>query len=160
MPQEQPPLVKIYSDGSCLGNPGPGGWAALLVSGGHRKEISGGFKLTTNNRMEILAAIMGLEALRKPCRVELYTDSRYVCDAINKKWLDSWQAKGWKKADKKPVLNRDLWERLQPLLKQHSPSLLWVRGHNGHLENEHGDALARAGAQKKNNPPDTGYRPE
>lgn len=160
MTQEKLPLVKIYSDGSCLGNPGPGGWAALLVSGEHRKEISGGFSLTTNNRMEILAAVMSLEALRKPCSVELYTDSRYVCDAVNKRWLNSWQAKGWKKADKKPVLNRDLWERLMPLLKQHAPKFIWVRGHNGHPENEHVDTLARNAAGQRNNPPDTGYQPD
>ncbi|MDR2892907.1 MAG: ribonuclease HI [Deltaproteobacteria bacterium] len=157
MPTSIDETVKIYSDGSCLGNPGPGGWAALLVYGERRMEISGGYGKTTNNRMELTAAIRGLEALKRQCRVELYTDSRYLCDAINKKWLDSWQARGWKKADKKDVLNRDLWEKLLPLLRTFAPRLIWVRGHNGHPENELVDSLARNEAAKSNLPPDTGF---
>lgn len=149
--------VIIYTDGSCLGNPGSGGWAALLVYGAHRRELSGGFALTTNNRMELTGAIMGLQALTKPCQVELYTDSRYLCDAVNKNWLKSWQARGWKKADKKEVLNRDLWERLLPLLDAYNPSLHWVKGHSGHPENERVDKLAQAEAAKPALPQDEGF---
>ncbi len=149
--------VDIFTDGSCLGNPGPGGWAVLLRAGGHSKEISGGFRLTTNNRMELTAAIKGLEAITKPCVITLYTDSRYVCDAVNKKWLQSWQKRGWKKADKKDVLNRDLWEQLVPLLAQHRPRLVWVEGHSGHPENEKVDDLARAAAAGRGLPPDSGF---
>lgn len=149
--------VKIYTDGSCLGNPGPGGWAALLRYGAVSKELSGGFKLTTNNRMELTAAIEGLKALKKVCPVELYTDSRYLCDAVNKNWLGAWQKRGWKKADKKEVLNRDLWERLLPLLDKYSPRLFWVEGHSGHPENERVDTLARAVAASGSLPPDLGF---
>lgn len=150
--------IEIFTDGSCLGNPGPGGWAALLRFGEHSLEISGGARLTTNNRMELLAAIKGLEALKRPCPVDLYTDSRYLCDAVNKKWLVSWQKRGWKKADKKDVLNQDLWKRLLPLLERYGPKLHWVEGHSGHPENERVDALARAEASKPGLPPDTGFR--
>ena len=150
-------IVRIYSDGSCLGNPGPGGWAALLEYGSRRKEISGGFRLTTNNRMELTAAIRGLEALKRPCPVELYSDSRYLCDAVNKRWLQSWQARGWKKADKKDVLNRDLWEQFLPLLQTYAPKLIWVRGHDGHPENERVDDLARQAAQGSGLPKDPGF---
>lgn len=149
--------IVIYSDGSCLGNPGPGGWAALLRCGDHIKEFSGGFARTTNNRMEILAAVMGLEALREPCSVDLYTDSRYVRDAVEKRWLYSWQRNGWKTADKKPVKNRDLWERLVPLLAQHKVRLHWVAGHSGQSENEQVDTLARTAASQSCLPADSGY---
>ena len=149
--------VVIYSDGSCLGNPGPGGWAALLLCDGHAKEFSGGFARTTNNRMEILAAVMGLDALREPCCVDLYTDSRYVRDAVEKRWLSSWQRNGWKTADKKPVKNRDLWERLAPLLTRHQVRLHWVAGHSGHSENERVDTLARTAASQACLPADAGY---
>lgn len=149
--------IVIYSDGSCLGNPGPGGWAALLRCGEHTKEFSGGFTRTTNNRMEILAAVMGLEVLREPCSVDLYTDSRYVRDAVEKRWLYSWQRNGWKTADKKPVKNRDLWERLAPLLAQHKVRLHWVAGHSGQMENERVDALARTAASQSCLPADSGY---
>lgn len=149
--------VKIFTDGSCLGNPGPGGWAALLRFGEHQLEISGGARLSTNNRMELTAVIKGLEALKRTCPIELYTDSRYVCDAINKKWLDSWQKRGWKKADKKEVMNQDLWKRLLPLLEKHKPRLFWVEGHSGHPENERVDDLARAAASGPDLPPDTGF---
>lgn len=149
--------VVMYTDGSCLGNPGPGGWAALLVCGEAVREISGGFKLTTNNRMELTGAIEALAALKTPCTVDLHTDSRYLCDAVNKRWLDSWRKRGWKKADKKDVLNRDLWEKLLPLLERHKVSLHWVRGHNGHPENEHVDVVARTVASTKNLPVDEGF---
>jgi ribonuclease HI len=139
-------LIDIYSDGSCLGNPGPGGWAAILMRGGARKEISGGFALTTNNRMELFAAIMALEALKIVCPTAIYTDSKYLCDAVNKKWLAGWQAKNWKKADKKEVLNRDLWERFALLYEKYRPRLVWVRGHAGHPENELADRLAKNAA--------------
>lgn len=152
--------VIIYTDGSCLGNPGPGGWAALLAYGNYRKELSAGFALTTNNRMELMGAIMGLEAIKRPCTIDLYTDSKYLCDAINKKWLKSWQARGWKKADKKEVLNRDLWERLVPLLEKHKPALHWVKGHSGHADNERVDILARTAAAGNNLPADDGFKPD
>lgn len=153
-------IVTIYTDGSCLGNPGPGGWAAILRYNGTAKELGGGFGLTTNNRMEILAAIMGLEALKRPCKVELFSDSQYLCNAIEKKWLESWRKRGWKKADKKPVLNKDLWERLIPLLERHEVRLNWVRGHSGHAQNEEVDVLAREWASRPNLPEDKGYREE
>jgi ribonuclease HI len=139
--------LSIYSDGSCLGNPGPGGWAAILVYGNARKEICGGFTLTTNNRMELFAAIMALEAVKKFCPMIVYTDSRYLCDAVNKKWLEKWQTGGWKKADKKEVLNRDLWERFVVLHKKYQPDFVWVKGHAGHPENERADVLAKSAAQ-------------
>jgi ribonuclease HI len=139
-------LIEIYSDGSCLGNPGPGGWAAILTCGGARREISGGFALTTNNRMELFASIMALEALKRVCSVTLYTDSRYLCDAVNKKWLAGWQARNWKKADKKAVLNRDLWERFALLYEKYQPRLVWIKGHDGHQENERVDSLAKNAA--------------
>lgn len=151
--------VEIFTDGSCLGNPGAGGWAALLRFGEHSLEISGGAELTTNNRMELLAAIKGLEVLKRVCPVTLYTDSRYLCDAVNKKWLESWQKRGWKKADKKDVLNQDLWKRLLPLLERYKPTLKWVEGHSGHPENERVDTLARTAAAKPGRPPDAGFKP-
>jgi ribonuclease HI len=139
--------ITIYSDGSCLGNPGPGGWAAILIYGEARKELSGGFALTTNNRMELLAAIMALEAVKRPCPIAVYTDSKYLCDAVNKKWLASWQVRGWKKADKKEVLNRDLWERFALVYKKYQPRFFWLKGHAGHPENERADVLAKNAAQ-------------
>ncbi|THB64104.1 MAG: ribonuclease HI [Desulfovibrio sp.] len=149
--------VTIYTDGSCLGNPGPGGWGVLLIKGDTRKELSGGFRLTTNNRMEILAAVEALSALTRPCRVDLHTDSRYVRDAVEKGWLASWQKKGWKTANKKPVKNQDLWQRLLPLLQTHSVTLHWVEAHSGHPENERCDDLARTAAQGSGLPADTEY---
>lgn len=149
--------VRIHTDGSCLGNPGPGGWAARLACRGTVKSISGGFRKSTNNRMELFAAIMALEALTRPCSVELYTDSRYVRDGVEKGWLASWQRRGWKKADRKPVLNRDLWERLSGQLERHRVRLYWVEGHAGHAENEEVDALARSQAAKDGLPPDPGF---
>lgn len=154
--------VIIHTDGSCLRNPGPGGWAAVLAleGGTARKELAGGFRRTTNNRMEIMAVIAALEALREPCAVDVYTDSQYVRNAVEKGWLASWQAKNWVKADKKPVLNVDLWQRLAPLLARHEVRLHWLRGHAGHAENERCDELARARAGEPDLPPDTGFAEE
>lgn len=149
--------VTLHTDGSCLGNPGPGGWAARLSWKDEVKRLSGGYALTTNNRMELMAAIEGLEALKRPCSVELYTDSRYVRDAVEKGWLASWQKRGWKKADGKPALNRDLWERMSGLLKKHRVRLHWVEGHAGHAENEEVDVLARAAASRPGLPKDEGF---
>ncbi|MFB0516408.1 MAG: ribonuclease HI [Candidatus Neomarinimicrobiota bacterium] len=140
------PQVTLYTDGACSGNPGPGGWAAILQYGGREKELAGKADNTTNNRMELTAIIKGLEALKKPCRVILYSDSRYVVDAIEKGWLESWMERGWRKIVKKgrgqPVLNVDLWERLVALLQVHKVEFHWVRGHEGHPENERADRLA------------------
>ncbi len=136
--------VEIFTDGSCLGNPGPGGWAAVLRCGDKERELGGGFADTTNNRMEILAVIEGLTALSEPCTVQLYTDSQYVCNAVEKQWLAGWQRNGWKTASKKSVKNKDLWLRLLPLLARHAVRFHWVRGHSGHPENERCDAIARA----------------
>ena len=135
--------VEIFTDGACSGNPGPGGWAAILRSGKHEKEICGGERMTTNNRMELMAAIKALEALKKPNTVMLYTDSRYVMDGLTK-WLPRWKANGWKTADKKPVKNADLWRALDEAASRHDVVWRWVRGHDGHLENERADALARS----------------
>ena len=156
-PTPRPTDVIIYTDGSCLGNPGPGGWGVKLSCKGREKLLSGGFARTTNNRMELYAAIIALETLTRPCAVHLYTDSRYVRDAVEKRWLASWQKKNWKKADGKPVLNRDLWERLASLLAMHSVRLHWVEGHAGHPENETVDALARTAAAKPCLPEDQGF---
>jgi len=136
--------VEIFTDGACSGNPGPGGWGAVLRFAGKEKELSGGEKETTNNRMELTAVIKALSALKEPCNVRLTTDSKYVCDAVNQRWVYSWRANGWRKADKKPALNVDLWEELLPLLETHEVEFLWVKGHAGHPENERCDALAVA----------------
>lgn len=150
--------VIIHTDGSCLGNPGPGGWAARLACNDTVKTLSGGFALTTNNRMEIYAAVMALEALTRPCTVSLHTDSRYVCDAVEKRWLANWQRKNWKKADGKPVLNQDLWELLLKELARHKVRFHWVEGHAGHKENEEVDTLARLAATRPGLPKDTGFK--
>lgn len=150
-------LIHAFTDGSCLGNPGPGGWAAILRHEVTEKVLSGGFALTTNNRMEVLAAIEALDALRESCRVVLFSDSRYLCDAVEKKWLGGWQKNGWKTAAKKPVKNRDLWERLLPLLGRHSVQFHWLEGHAGHPQNERADTLARAAASSPLLPPDAGF---
>ena len=134
--------VDIYTDGACRGNPGHGGWGAILVYQGHEKEMSGGEELTTNNRMELMAAISALEGLKEPCEVTLYSDSKYMIDSITKGWVFSWRSKGCKKADKSPALNPDLWERLLALLEKHTVDFVWVRGHNGHAYNERCDTLA------------------
>ena len=140
--------VTIYTDGACSGNPGPGGWGAILQYGPHEKELSGGEAQTTNNRMELTAAIRALEALREPCIVELYTDSKYLCDAIEKGWVYGWRSRGWIKPDKKPALNVDLWESLLALMETHQVHLHWVRGHAENEYNNRCDQLAVARSQK------------
>ena len=134
--------VVIYSDGACSGNPGPGGWGAILISGDHRKEISGSEQLTTNNRMELMAAIAALEALKWPSTVELHTDSNYLKNGITT-WIHGWKRNGWRTADKKPVKNAELWQRLETAAARHKVRWYWVRGHSGHVENERADELAR-----------------
>lgn len=142
--------VNIYTDGACKGNPGAGGWAAILECDGYEKELCGGEKSTTNNRMELTAAIEGLKALNKECRVILYSDSQYLVNAINKGWLASWKKNGWKKADKSKVLNDDLWKTLDSLLAKYKVEFVWVRGHDGHAYNERCDALASGYAESLN----------
>ena len=136
--------VDIYTDGACRGNPGKGGWGAVLVYKGVEKELSGGERMTTNNRMELSAVIAALSALREPCEITLTSDSKYVVDAVTKGWAQSWKAKGWKKADKSPALNADLWDKLLALLDYHTVTFVWVKGHDGHDYNERCDALATA----------------
>ena len=138
------PAVVVYTDGACSGNPGPGGWGAILISGAHRKELSGGEAGTTNNRMELLAAISALEALKSPSRVELHTDSKYVQDGIGK-WIHGWKKNGWKTAARTPVKNAELWQRLDAARNRHEVDWRWVKGHAGHVENERADELAREG---------------
>lgn len=135
-------FVEIFTDGACSGNPGPGGWGVVLRFGEREKELSGGEKVTTNNRMELTAAIEGLSALKEPCKVRLVTDSKYVADGITKGWAESWRKNGWRKADKKPALNTDLWEKLLELIETHEVTIDWVKGHAGHPENERCDKLA------------------
>ncbi len=134
--------VDVFSDGACSGNPGPGGWGSILRFKGIEKELSGGEPETTNNRMELLAVINALESLKEPCKVKITTDSKYVCDAFLKNWLTSWLNNGWKTANKKPVKNKELWERLLNLSKKHELSWFWIKGHAGHPENERCDKLA------------------
>jgi ribonuclease HI len=136
--------VEIFTDGACRGNPGPGGWGALLRYGGHEKELCGGEAQTTNNRMELMAAIRALESLKRPCSVQLTTDSSYVRNGIME-WLPNWKKRGWKTAAKKPVKNADLWQRLDRAVQAHRISWHWVKGHSGHPENEHADMLANRG---------------
>jgi ribonuclease HI len=133
--------VEIFTDGACKGNPGPGGWGAILRTGGHEKELSGSDPATTNNRMELTAIIRALQALKAPCQVQLHTDSRYVIDGITK-WIFGWQKNGWKTAAKKPVLNAELWQELLTATKPHKIDWIWVKGHAGHPENERADVLA------------------
>lgn len=140
--------VTLYTDGACSGNPGPGGWGAILMFGERKKELSGGEKKTTNNRMELTAVIRGLEALKEPCVVELYSDSKYVIDALEKGWAKGWKARGWVKSDKKPALNPDLWERLLELCAVHTVKLHWVKGHADNPYNNRCDQLAVAEWQK------------
>lgn len=137
--------VVIYTDGSCLGNPGPGGFGTILIYKAHRKELSGGFRLTTNNRMELLAAIMGLESLKDACTVDLTTDSQYVRLGITQ-WLAGWKRNHWRTSQKQPVKNQDLWQRLDTACQRHRVNWHWVKGHNGHPENERCDVLARTAA--------------
>ena len=137
-------FVEIFTDGACSGNPGPGGWGAVLRYNEREKEISGGERNTTNNRMELTAVIEALSALKEPCKVRLTTDSKYVADGIGKGWAKSWQQNGWRKGDKKPALNPDLWQKLLDLLDVHTVEIVWVKGHAGHPENERCDQLAVA----------------
>jgi ribonuclease HI len=142
------PQVEIFTDGACRGNPGPGGWAALLRTGDKEREISGGEKLTTNNRMELLAAIEALNALKRPCNVQIHTDSSYVRDGIMK-WIHGWQRNGWRTADRKPVKNAELWQQLLDAESRHRVEWHWVKGHSGHPENYRVDAIACAEADKQ-----------
>ena len=142
-----PTQVSLYTDGACTGNPGPGGWGAILRCGGTEKELSGGEAQTTNNRMELTAAIEGLSALKRPCRVTLYSDSQYLVNAVTKGWAKRWQKNGWMRTKTEAALNPDLWERLLALLEQHEVTFVWVRGHAGHPENERCDRLAVAQAK-------------
>jgi len=144
--------VEIYTDGSSKGNPGPGGYGTVVVYGRHQRELSGGFRRTTNNRMEILAAIAGLEALKEPCRVTVYSDSRYLVDAQTKGWIASWKKRGWRKADKSAVKNVDLWERLEAAVSGHEVEWRWVKGHDGHEMNERCDTLATSAADGESGP--------
>ncbi len=139
--------VYLFTDGACSGNPGPGGWGVVMRWNDHEKELSGGEGATTNNRMELTAVIRGLEALRKPCRVEVHTDSQYVQKGISE-WLAGWKARGWKTADKKPVKNQDLWQELDELQAKHDISFHWVKGHAGHPEHERADRLATAAIRR------------
>ena len=139
--------VEIFTDGACSGNPGPGGWGVVLRYGQAEKELCGGEPMTTNNRMELMAAIQGLEALTRPVAVRLHTDSTYLRDGITR-WLPGWKARGWRTADKKPVKNQDLWERLEAAAGRHQVEWHWIKGHAGHPENERADALARQGASQ------------
>jgi len=140
--------VNIYTDGACSGNPGPGGWGAVLVYHGIEKELCGGERETTNNRMELTAVISALSALKEPCEVELCSDSKYVLDALTKGWAESWRKNGWRKADKKPALNADLWQVLLELVQKHKMTYVWVKGHEGHEYNERCDRMAVAESQR------------
>lgn len=141
------PGVVIYTDGACSGNPGPGGWGAVLTFGDREKEICGGEPDTTNNRMEMMAAIQALEMLTKPCKVELHTDSQYLRNGVTQ-WIHAWKARGWKTADRKPVKNEDLWKRLDQARLRHEVDWRWVKGHAGHVMNERADGLARKGLEE------------
>ena len=141
-------VVYLYTDGACSGNPGPGGWGAILRYGGFEKQMSGSDANTTNNRMELTAVIRGLQALNRSCEVVVVSDSKYVCDAINQGWLSAWKARGWKKSDKSPVLNPDLWQELDVLLQTHKVRFEWIKGHDGHPFNERCDRLAVEAYQK------------
>lgn len=149
--------VVAYTDGSALGNPGPGGYGVVLRMEDNSKELSGGYARTTNNRMELLAVIKALEALQRPCTVAVYSDSKYVIDALRQGWLANWQKNGWKTAGKKAVKNQDLWQQLLPLTAQHSCTWHWVKGHHGNPDNERCDTLAKEAASANRLPPDRGY---
>jgi ribonuclease HI len=152
-----PKKVTIYTDGACLGNPGPGGYGVVLLYDGHRKEISGGFRLTTNNRMEMMAVIVGLRALKERCSVTVYSDSEYIVNSISKGWAERWRANGWKRNKKDKAINADLWEQLLDLIDNHDVKMVWVRGHSGVKENERCDELSVAAALQKDLPVDEGY---
>ena len=151
------PKIQIHTDGACSGNPGPGGFGAVLQFGEHRNELSGGFRKTTNNRMELLAVIEGLRALKEPCEVAVFTDSKYIVDAVNKGWARRWQANGWRRNPREKALNPDLWAQLLALLDTHAVTLRWVKGHAGNPGNERADALAVAASQSHNLAIDEAY---
>ncbi len=152
--------VTIYTDGACSGNPGPGGYGAILQSGKHNRELSQGYRRTTNNRMELMAVIAALKILTRPCAVTLYSDSRYVVDGIEKGWAKNWKARGWKKADKQPALNADLWALILELLSKHQVKLVWVKGHASNAGNNRCDELAVTAAKSENLLMDNGYETE
>jgi ribonuclease HI len=147
----------MYTDGGCIGNPGPGGYGVVMLCEGHRKELSGGYKLTTNNRMEIMAAIVGLESLTTKCEVTLYSDSKYLVDAMMQGWAERWKKNGWYRNKKEKALNPDLWERMLKLCKHHKVEFIWVKGHAGNKENERCDVLCRQAAYQKHLPSDENY---
>lgn len=155
--QDQKKNVSIYTDGGCLGNPGPGGYGVVLRYGGHEKRLSGGFRRTTNNRMEIMAAIVGLEALKNPCSVTLYSDSKYLVDAMSLGWAERWKANGWRRNKTDKAVNPDLWERLLAACGRHTVQFVWIKGHAGHRWNEICDALSKREASGSNLPIDDEY---
>ncbi|MGK0185939.1 MAG: ribonuclease HI [Verrucomicrobiales bacterium] len=157
MPASSLPQVAIYTDGACRGNPGRGGYGVVLVSSKRTKELSAGFQRTTNNRMELLAAIAGLEALKAPCKVTLYSDSKYLVDAINKNWIGGWRARGWTRGKAGILKNVDLWKRLDPLIREREITWQWVKGHAGHAQNERCDELATEAADGTGLLPDNGF---
>ena len=150
--------LDIYTDGACSGNPGRGGYGVVMLYNEHKKELSAGYKLTTNNRMELMAVIVGLEMLKEPCIVELYSDSKYVVDSVEKGWVYGWKKRGWIKSNKEPALNVDLWERLLPLLQKHKVTFHWVKGHADNLYNERCDFLATTAAAGHNLQEDRNYK--
>ena len=152
--------VHLFTDGACSGNPGPGGWAAILEWGPHRREISGGYRLTTNNRMEIIAVIEGLKLLTRSCSVRVFTDSRLIVDAFDKKWIKNWMENDWRKSDKSKVKNRELWIKLNSMTKDHQVHFEWIRGHSGHTQNELCDKLAVSASRNPNLPADEVYERE
>jgi ribonuclease HI len=152
--------VTLYTDGGCINNPGPGGYGVVLIYGAHRRELSRGYRRTTNNRMELLAAIAGLESLKEPCNVILYSDSQYLVNAIEKGWARRWQANGWMRNRREKAVNPDLWERILRLCKIHAVQFMWLRGHAGHSENERCDELATDAARGSNLDIDEGYESE
>jgi ribonuclease HI len=154
---ERTKRVIIYTDGACLGNPGPGGYGVVLLYQGHRKELSGGYRRTTNNRMELMAAIAGLEALKEKCHVTLYSDSEYLVKAMSRGWAQRWRANGWKRSKREKALNPDLWERLWQLCQYHEVEFSWVKGHGGTSENIRCDELAVQAARQPDLPADEGY---
>lgn len=154
------PQITIYTDGACIGNPGPGGYGVVLQQGGKRREFSGGFARTTNNRMEIYAAIVGLQALKRPSKVTLYSDSKYLVNAVTEGWVQRWHANRWMRNKRDKAENADLWRQLLPLLEKHEVTFRWVKGHAGDPANERCDKLANSAAGKRNLPPDPGFRTE